>query len=93
MASDFVLAEDCQPIVESKDLKIFTDPNGVERAVFRIDENQDPLPHCDPNSFGYALSMINFIDGNEGVAICEVVNVEEWVAYNQEFGLEVVAHL
>ncbi|GAA1645581.1 hypothetical protein GCM10009700_35000 [Brevibacterium sanguinis] len=93
MASNFALAEGCEPLIEVEDLTVFTDPDGVERAVFLIDGNHDPLPHCNPNDFGYALTMINFIDGNEGVAICEVVNIREWLEYNKEFGLELVDNL
>ncbi|MGV2822437.1 hypothetical protein ABZX73_16325 [Brevibacterium casei] len=93
MDSEFVLADGCEPLIEVKDLTIFIDPGGVVRAAFRIDSNQDPLPHCNPNKYGYALAMINFIDGNEGVAICEVVNIEEWLEYNKEFGVELIDNL
>lgn len=93
MATEFVLADGCELLLEQEDLTVFTDPDGVERAIFRIDTNQDPLPHCNPNDHGYALTMINFIDGNEGVAICEVVDIREWVEYNKEFGMELVDNL
>lgn len=77
---EFELADGCKEIHRSKDIVIFYDETGTTRAVFRIDENQDPLPRADPNRFGWAMTMINFIDGNEGVAICEVVNIRDILA-------------
>lgn len=93
MAGSFELSDACEALIEVDGLTVFIDPSGVERAVFLIDENQDPLPNCDPNRFGYALTGINFIDGNEGVAICEVVNVEDWIAFGKSWGLQVVEDL
>lgn len=84
------LADGCKEIHRSKGIVIFHDPEGVTRAVFRIDENQDPLPHADPNRFGWALTMINFIDGNEGVAICEVVNVRDLIAGIEGWEAEII---
>ena len=77
---EFELADGCEEIHRSKDIVIFYDPEGVTRAVFRIDQNEDPFPHADPNRFGWALTFKNFIDGNEGVAICEVVNIRDILA-------------
>lgn len=87
---EFELADGCEEIHRSKDIVIFYDPEGVTRAVFRIDQNQDPLPHADPNRFGWALTMINFIDGNEGVAICEVVNVRDLLAGVEGWEAEII---
>ena len=88
--SEFELADGCKEIHRSKDIIIFHDPEGVTRAVFRIDQNQDPLPHADPNRFGWALTMINFIDRNEGVAICEVVNIRNILAGIGEWEAEII---
>lgn len=88
MVNDFVLTDECEEILVDKDITVFIGPYGQTRAIFRIDENQDPLPHCDPNRFGYALTMINFIDGNEGIAICNVVSVSEFLANYPDFELE-----
>lgn len=90
MVNDFELADGCKEILAEKDITVFTDTHGEQRAVFRIDNNQDPLPHCDPNRFGYALTMVNFIDGHEGVAICSVVDVTELLASHPNLGLEVI---
>ena len=87
---EFELADGCKEIHRSKDIVIFHDPEGVARAVFRIDQNEDPLPHADPNRFGYALTMINFIDGNEGVAICEVVNIRQFLSGIEEWEAEII---
>ncbi|MGR6092666.1 hypothetical protein ACU4IU_19090 [Brevibacterium sp. CSND-B09] len=93
MEHDFVLADECQPIIEAEGITIFVDPEGVDRAVFRIDDNQDPIPGCDPSEYGYALLMVNFIDSHEGVAICEVLHVQQLVDYGRDFSAEVVRNL
>lgn len=77
----FELTTDCEEIISADDLTIYYDRDGVERAVFRIDANQAPLPHCDPNTFGYALVMINYI--GEGVAICEVTHLASLIGEEQ----------
>lgn len=87
---EFELADGCEEIHRSKDIVIFYDETGTTRAVFRIDENQDPLPHADPNGFGWALTMINFIDGHEGVAICEVVNIRDILVGVDEWEAEII---
>lgn len=87
---EFELAEGCQPIHRSKDIVIFHDQEGVSRAVFRIDQNEDPLPHADPNRFGYALTMINFVDRHEGVAICEVVHISSLLSGVEEWEAEII---
>ena len=87
---EFELADGCKEIHRSKDIVIFYDTEGVTRAVFRIDQNEDPLPHADPNRFGYALTMINFIDGHEGVAICEVVNIRQFLSGIEEWEAEII---
>lgn len=93
--NEFELADGCETIHAAKDITIFYDQNGVERAVFRIDGNRDPLPHCDPNTFGYALIMINFIDAHEGVAICEVTHLASLLAgiSDEDFEAEVISLL
>lgn len=95
MDNEFELAEGCEAIHTSRDITIFYDKDRVERAVFRIDGNQDPLPHCDPNTFGYALIMINFIDAHEGVAICEVAHLASLLAgiSDEDFEAEVISLL
>lgn len=91
LVNDFVLAEGCEEILVQEDITVFIGPDGAERAVFRIDENQDPLPHCDPNRHGYALTMVNFIDGNEGIAICDVIRVSDLLSMSSDVEVEVVA--
>lgn len=93
MSNDFVLADGCRPLIEADDITVFMDENEIERAVFRVDGNQDPLPHCDPNSFGYALVMVNFIDASEGVAVCEVVELAALLNYGKDFEAEVIGYL
>ena len=94
MANRFVLADGCEPILEENGITVFLDEGGVERAVFNIDTNEDPLPHCDPNSFGYAIIMVNFKDLNEGIAICEVVELESLIQRSAEaFGAQVIQNL
>ena len=87
---EFELADGCEEIHRSKGIVIFYDQTGTTRAAFRIDENQDPLPHADPNRFGWALTMINFIDGHEGFAICEVVNIRNILAGIGEWEAEII---
>src|SRR5699024_5744869 len=87
---EFELADGCKERHRSKDIVIFHAQEGVSRAVFRIDQNEDPLPHADPNRFGYALTMINFIDGHEGVAICEVVNIRQFLSGIEEWEAEII---
>lgn len=93
LASDFVLSDQCELVMEEQDITIFIGPDQVERAVFRVDEETDPLPHCDPNVYGYALVKVDFIDRNEGVAVCEVVHINSWLTYAKEFGVEVMQDL
>lgn len=90
MVNDFVLADGSEEILVDRDITVFIGPDGVERAAFRLDENEDPLPHCDPNRFGYALTMIQFIDGNNGFAVCEVMKLSDLLSLSAGIEMEMV---
>lgn len=87
------LAPDCEPLIEEEHIKIFEGPDGTTRALFHIDEDKDPLPGADPNDYGWALMMVNFIDGNDGFAICEVTHIGTLLGNLPDLGAEVVQSL
>lgn len=91
LVNDFVLAEGCEEILVQEDITVFIGPDKVKRAVFRVDEDEDALPHADPNKFGYVLTFINFVDGNRGVAICDVMSITDLLASASGFEEEAIS--
>lgn len=90
----FELNTDCETIHEQEDLIIFYEPDGAERAVFRIDENQDPLPHCHPELHEYGLVALDVMDAREGIAIAEVTHLPTLLAEaEKQWGPKYVARL
>ncbi|WP_193078990.1 hypothetical protein [Brevibacterium aurantiacum] len=75
--NDFVLADGCEAITVAEDMAIFLGPDKVLRAVFRVDEDGAALPHCDPYQHGLAVTFENY--RSQGVAICDVIDVEDLV--------------
>lgn len=73
----FVLADGCEAITVAEDMTTFIGPDKVLRAVFRVDEDGAALPHCDPYQHGLAVTFENY--RSRGVAICDVVSVEDLV--------------
>lgn len=87
------LSEECETLLDQEHIRIFEGPDGVTRALFHIDEDKNPLPGGDPNDHGWALMMVNFINGNDGFAICEVVHINSLLSELPSLGVEVVESL
>ncbi|WP_166821854.1 hypothetical protein [Brevibacterium limosum] len=79
MSNEFVLSDGCEELLAAEGIRVFVGPDGLDRAVFYIDSERNPLPGCDPNEFGYAVTQINYIEQAEGVAVCEVMKISELV--------------
>lgn len=75
--NDFVLAGGCEAITATEGMTVFVGPDNVMRAVFHVDEDGAALPHCDPYRHGLAVTFENY--RSRGVAICDVVSVEDLV--------------
>lgn len=87
------LSEECETLLDKEHIRIFEGPDGTTRALFHIDEDKNPLPGADPNDYGWALMMVNFIDGNDGFAICEVTHIGTLLGNLPDLGAEVVQSL